>query len=106
MLSGLTVTCASSGQQKSQNDATAPVLAHPEWSETLASGETTGQSAKSEGAVFHMRATTDCYVAIGPVPDTSLAVSTSRNSARIALGGGDVLDVYVHKGDKLKYLEA
>lgn len=106
-LTGCHVVCAYAGSIVKQV-APATVLARPEWTETLAGDGITSKDAPGTDprgvrgdAIFHARAASDGYGIIDPAPNKNDA-----NQVRVALPAGEMVSVYVKKGDKLMYVVA
>lgn len=94
------------------NSAPVPILVwgRDVWTEVVASGATTANTALPSGAsigkpVFSIRAYEDGYYAIGSAPDASLTTG-SGGSARKVIKSGDVVEVGVNPNDKLAWLAA
>lgn len=103
-LTGLHVTAAHAGGPRQLWNAKQPVLAHPQWAETLASSGTTGQSIGADGMILHYKAGAEGYLVQAPSPDATQAIGTTPNTARIHIWNAETLDVYAKAGDKVNFV--
>lgn len=101
--SGLHVTCGYAGGSVARHNDM-PILGKISWSQTMASADTTTQSAPAVDdtrgdPMFQVIASADSYVAIGAAPNAS-------TGARVLVLASERVEFYAEPGDKLAWVAA